>query len=74
MYQCVSGARVRRYWPAVGPQLTLYVPGPVLRAGTNDLVLLEMEGVPDELSGESMITTSVLLFATTPWLPCRSVY
>lgn len=29
-----------------GPQLTLYVPGPVLREGSNELVLLEVEGAP----------------------------
>ncbi len=43
----------------MGPQLTLYVPGPVLRAGTNDLVLLEMEGAPDKMSGEGPALTSL---------------
>ncbi len=34
-----------------GPQLTLYVPGPVLREGTNELVLLEVEGAPLQPTG-----------------------
>lgn len=37
-----------RYWPDAGPQLTLYVPGPVLREGTNEIVLLEIEGAPQQ--------------------------
>lgn len=38
----VNGFCLGRYWRR-GPQHTLYVPGPVLRAGENDVVLLEME-------------------------------
>ncbi|HEX2819481.1 MAG TPA: beta-galactosidase family protein [Streptosporangiaceae bacterium] len=37
-----------RYWSR-GPQRTLYVPGPVLRAGANELIILELHasaGVP----------------------------
>ena len=30
------------YWPAIGPQNTLYVPGPVLQGCNNELVLLEV--------------------------------
>lgn len=37
----VNGFHLGRYWNR-GPQRTLYVPGPVLRAGGNDLVLLEL--------------------------------
>ena len=37
----VNGFHLGRYWNR-GPQHTLYVPGPVLRPGTNDLVLLEL--------------------------------
>ncbi|MBB5933557.1 glycoside hydrolase family 35 protein [Streptomyces zagrosensis] len=39
----VNGCCLGRYWE-VGPQLTLYVPGPVLRAGRNELLLLEVAG------------------------------
>ncbi|KUN85037.1 glycoside hydrolase family 35 protein [Streptomyces griseoruber] len=39
----VNGFHLGRYWNR-GPQRTLYVPAPVLRPGTNDLVLLELHG------------------------------
>ncbi|MFI6643696.1 beta-galactosidase [Streptomyces sp. NPDC050504] len=38
----VNGRCLGRYW-AAGPQETLYVPGPVLREGANDLWILELE-------------------------------
>ncbi len=41
----INGFCLGRYW-AAGPQRTLYVPGPVLRAGANELLLLELEGAP----------------------------
>lgn len=39
----VNGFCVGRYWSA-GPQRSLYVPGPVLREGGNEVLLLELEG------------------------------
>ncbi|MCI3227232.1 beta-galactosidase family protein [Streptomyces sp. NP-1717] len=39
----VNGFCAGRYW-AVGPQESLYVPGPVLRAGRNEVWVLELEG------------------------------
>jgi beta-galactosidase len=38
----VNGFHLGRYWNR-GPQRTLYVPAPVLRPGTNELVLLELQ-------------------------------
>lgn len=38
----VNGFLLGRYWN-VGPQQTLYVPAPLLRAGRNELVVLELE-------------------------------
>lgn len=38
----VNGFFLGRYWRNV-PQETLYVPAPVLRAGTNEIVVLELE-------------------------------
>ncbi|NUK45283.1 beta-galactosidase [Streptomyces lunaelactis] len=38
----VNGFNLGRYWSA-GPQHTLYVPGPVLREGTNEVWVLELE-------------------------------
>ncbi|THA64257.1 beta-galactosidase [Streptomyces sp. A0642] len=39
----VNGFCLGRYWSA-GPQGTLYVPGPVLRDGVNEVWVLEVEG------------------------------
>ncbi|XP_063888783.1 beta-galactosidase-like isoform X4 [Scylla paramamosain] len=35
-----------RYWPEVGPQVTLYVPWSILKRGQNELLLLELERAP----------------------------
>jgi beta-galactosidase len=37
----LNGFPLGRYWRR-GPQRTLYVPGPVVRAGTNEIVVLEL--------------------------------
>lgn len=37
----VNGFALGRYWSR-GPQRSLYVPAPVLRAGTNEVVVLEL--------------------------------
>ncbi len=42
----VNGFNLGRYWPVYGPQNTLYVPGPVLRPGQNEVVLLEVGEIP----------------------------
>ncbi|NGN67457.1 beta-galactosidase [Streptomyces sp. A7024] len=39
----VNGFCLGRYW-AIGPQRELYVPGPVLREGENEIWALELEG------------------------------
>lgn len=39
----VNGHNLGRYWPSVGPQITLYVPAPYLLEGDNELILLEFE-------------------------------
>ncbi|MDO0932370.1 beta-galactosidase [Streptomyces sp. DG2A-72] len=39
----INGFNLGRYWSA-GPQRTLYVPGPVLREGGNEVWVLEFEG------------------------------
>lgn len=41
----VNGHNLGRYWPVVGPQITLYVPAPYLRTGENELIVLELEYV-----------------------------
>ncbi len=42
----VNGFPLGRYWSA-GPTATLYVPGPVLRDGGNEVVLLELHGAAE---------------------------
>ncbi|MBH1936325.1 beta-galactosidase [Streptomyces sp. AV19] len=45
----INGFCPGRYWSA-GPQDTLYVPGPVLREGRNELVVLELERAGEPLA------------------------
>jgi len=42
----LNGFNLGRYWPVVGPQLTLYVPGSLLKSGSNMLILLEQDHSP----------------------------
>ncbi|MFF2093360.1 beta-galactosidase family protein [Paenibacillus sp. NPDC058174] len=39
----VNGFNLGRYWEK-GPQKTLYVPGPLLREGANEIVIFELQG------------------------------
>lgn len=39
----VNGVNLGRFWD-IGPQKRLYIPGPLLRAGTNEIILFETEG------------------------------
>lgn len=42
----VNDFNLGRYWPAKGPQETLYVPASVLKTGSNELVLFEIDMSP----------------------------
>ncbi|GAB0088675.1 hypothetical protein DMENIID0001_031380 [Sergentomyia squamirostris] len=42
----VNGFNLGRYWPTVGPQITLYVPKSVLRVGDNTVMLMEFQKAP----------------------------
>lgn len=44
----VNGFNLGRYWPVVGPQVTLYVPASTLLPGkeNSELVLLELDNAP----------------------------
>jgi beta-galactosidase len=42
----VNGFHLGRYWNA-GPQRALYVPGPLLKVGRNEIVLFELHGSPE---------------------------
>ncbi|MFE2020778.1 beta-galactosidase family protein [Streptomyces sp. NPDC059499] len=46
----VNGFCLGRYWSA-GPQRTLYVPGPVLREGANEVWVLELEDAGEPFVG-----------------------
>lgn len=52
----LNGFLLGRFWE-VGPQITLYVPAPLLRAGTNTLTVLELEhgGTHAELLEEAKL-------------------
>lgn len=41
----VNGRHLGRYW-SIGPQQTLFVPGPWLRAGPNEVIVLDLEDRP----------------------------
>ncbi|KAI3356178.1 hypothetical protein L3Q82_017433 [Scortum barcoo] len=46
----INGMNLGRYWPARGPQQTLYVPGPLLSTTLpNNITVLELEGAPAHL-------------------------
>ena len=45
----VNGFCVGRYWN-IGPQLTLYVPAPLVREGRNEVLLLDLEKQPVQLA------------------------
>ena len=57
----VNGVNLGYYWPSKGPQTRQYVPGPVLKTGNNEIVLVELEAKgPGTLS-----------FASEPDFRCR---
>lgn len=39
----INGFNLGRYWNTAGPQKTLYIPGPLLKEGRNEIVVLELE-------------------------------
>ena len=48
----VNGANLGWYWPLLGPQMRMFVPGPLLREGRNEVVLLEFARSPAVASGD----------------------
>lgn len=48
----VNGFNLGWYWPTAGPQMTLYLPGPLLHERHNEIILLETEQAPQDLTGE----------------------
>jgi beta-galactosidase len=56
----INGFNLGRYWSA-GPQRSLYVPGPVLREGANDVWVLELQETAARTGSESGGAPAVLL-------------
>lgn len=48
----VNGFNLGRYWTTIGSQCTLYIPGPLLHQGENELLIFELEIPHPELSVE----------------------
>ena len=48
----LNGFNLGWYWPKAGPQMTLYIPGPMLRDGENELILLEVEESVEKPTGQ----------------------
>lgn len=45
----VNGFNLGRYWPLVGPQITMYVPKNLLKHGKNEIDIVELQRVPANL-------------------------
>lgn len=45
----VNGINLGRYWPLVGPQMTMFISRHVLKQGENTFVILEQQKVPENL-------------------------
>ncbi|XP_008576305.1 PREDICTED: beta-galactosidase [Galeopterus variegatus] len=74
----VNGFNLGRYWPARGPQVTLFVPKHILRiSAPNTIIVLELEHAPcsnngSELCAVEFVDKPVIDAAPTPDL-CRPV-
>lgn len=42
----INGFNLGRYWPLVGPQMTMYVPKNLLKHGRNELQIVELHKFP----------------------------
>lgn len=47
----INGFNLGWYWPTVGPQGTQYIPGPLLKPGKNEIILVETATAPNAKSG-----------------------
>lgn len=45
-----------RYWPEVGPQVTLYVPRGILKKGANTMLVMELEVSPCSIASQCYVT------------------
>lgn len=49
----INGFNLGWYWPIIGPQEAHYIPGPLLRDGENEIIMLEVEATPSDATGAS---------------------
>lgn len=42
----VNGFNLGRYWPLVGPQITMYIPKDLLKHGLNSIEIVELQKAP----------------------------
>ena len=61
----VNGFNLGWYWPLLGPQMTMYVPGPLLKVSGNEVVLLEFAREASDLSGEAVASMRKMLDASS---------
>ena len=54
----VNGFNLGWYWPLLGPQMTTYIPGPLLRVGDNEIVLLEFSQEATNQTGTARLLLS----------------
>jgi beta-galactosidase len=45
----INGFNLGRYWNSAGPQKTLYLPAPLLKEGSNEIVVLELDGYTNDV-------------------------
>jgi beta-galactosidase len=53
----INGFNLGRYWPLVGPQITMYVPREILKVGNNQITMLELQKAPE---------SGLITFSDTP--------
>ncbi|KAK8782261.1 hypothetical protein V5799_016406 [Amblyomma americanum] len=55
----INGFNLGRYWPSIGPQVTLYVPGSIVHSypQQNTLIVFETETVPSALTTLELVDT-----------------
>ena len=51
----INNVNLGRYWPAVGPQKTLYVPATALKEGLNDIILFEIDAAPADKASSQFV-------------------
>lgn len=44
----VNGFNLGRYWPVIGPQVTMYLPKELLNVGSNEITLVELQRAPTD--------------------------